>query len=262
MKNGQSRRDVPKRHVLSQGGYEVYAVDAFAVRNISKVDEEFTHFATYRDFEGLIPEGEVWVSESLLATEGLYFVANAIAQLRRAEAGVPDETAYEAGLNVERILRRRLDGARYRGGRPHKRVPQAVYVEDYLTLPDSKFAIEVWRIDGGVVRSLYKTDYTEGGHGYVYPWVPKGQIWVEAALHRAELPFILAHEYLELRLMRDDGMDYDPAHETCVKVEFDLRRGKGIHRLLTRGRERPTKPDLPRLTAPEVFEHVLKHYRK
>lgn len=39
--------------------------------------------------------------------------------------------------------------------------------------------IEVWRIDGHLVRCYYKTDYTEGGHGYVYPWCPRNEIWIE-----------------------------------------------------------------------------------
>ena len=44
-----------------------------------------------------------------------------------------------------------------------------------------------WRlVDGNVVRCTYKTDYTEGGHGQVYPWVPKREIWVEKALDRTE----------------------------------------------------------------------------
>src|SRR5438067_959895 len=85
------------------------------------------------------------------------------------------------------------------------------------------YSIDDWLVDGNMVRSLYKTDYTEGGHGYVYRWVPKQEIWVEKDLDRWELPFIVSHEYLELRLMRDLGIEYDKAHEICSKVEFDLR---------------------------------------
>ena len=87
-------------------------------------------------------------------------------------------------------------------------MPPRIYVEQYITLPDPDGPggeVTVWLVDGAVVRDLYKTDYTEGGHGYVYPWVPKPEIWVEATLERAELPFIVAHEYLERLLMRDAG---------------------------------------------------------
>src|SRR5207249_5041677 len=139
---------------------------------------------------------------------------------------------YRAGLNIERSLREKLTGWKFRAGRPHKRVPPQLYIEHYLTLSDQRFPIEAWLVDGNMVRSWYKTDYTEGGHGYVYRWVPKQEIWVEWAVDRRELPFIVAHEYLELRLMRDAGVEYDPAHEICSTVEFELRKNDRVKMFL------------------------------
>jgi hypothetical protein len=155
-----------------------------------------------------------------------------------------------------------LDGADYRGGKPNHRVPKKVYVGRYVTLPDGRFPVEVWLVDGSVVRGTYKTDYTEGGHGYVYRWIPKDQIWAEFNLHPSELPFIIAHEYLELRLMRDEKLDYDTAHDICSKMEYRLREGKGISKFLCTETEKLTKAKLPRLTRPEVFEYVVSHYVK
>jgi hypothetical protein len=111
-----------------------------------------------------------------------------------------------------------------------------------------------------MVRSWYKTDYVEGGHGYVYRWIPKQQIWIEKDLDRWELPYIVSHEYMELRLMRDEGIDYDTAHCICSKFEFELRKRRGAHSLLVSGRRRLAKRDLPRLARNEVFEYVVKTY--
>jgi hypothetical protein len=137
-------------------------------------------------------------------------------------------------------------------------VPREIYLERYADLPDVRGEVEVWLVDGNLVRSHYKTDYTEGGHGHVYPWVPKQQIWVEDGVDRREVPFIVCHEYLERRLMRDEGLDYDSAHEACSKAEFDLRKGKGAAPLLTGARRRLSKADLPRLAADEVFDYYCK----
>lgn len=57
----------------------------------------------------------------------------------------------------------------------------------------------------------------------MYPWRPKNQIWIEKDIHPSELLYIIAHEYTELRLMRDCDFEYDEAHAICSKVEFDLR---------------------------------------
>ena len=248
-----------KRRVLVHEDYTVYSVNGLTVRNVAQPDEEFGNFATQDDFPDLIPKGEIWISEKVAPKEGIFFIANALTQLTRQAAGATDK-AYDDGLEVERVLREKLNGVEFRDGKPHKQVPAAVYLEPYITLPDPQGPVKVWLIDGNLARSYYKTDYTEGGHGYVYPWVPRPEIWVEDGVDRREVPFIVCHEYLERRLMRDEDLDYDTAHEICSKVEFDLRKGEGAAPLLVNGRRKLTKPDLQRLTSDEVFAYVLRTY--
>jgi hypothetical protein len=190
--------------------------------------------------------------------EGVYFIANALTQFREEEKGAKAEDAYAAGEEVERFLRERLEGIAFRNGKPHKRVPNEVYVEPYVNLPDEKFPVQVWRIDGCMVRSYYKTDYTEGGHHYVYPWVPRPEIWVEADLEKTELPYVVAHEYTELRLMRDKGLSYDEAHEIAAKVEYQLREDEHTDGLIDLPRGKLTWGELPRLTRAEYFAEVVR----
>jgi hypothetical protein len=256
------RPKLHKRRVLTHSDYTVYAVNALAVRNVAQPDEEFGNFATRDDFPDLIPEGEIWISEKLAEREGVFFIANALTQLTLQAGGAPPERAYEEGLAVERMLREKLNGVAFRDGKPHKKVPDEIYLERYAELPDPKGPVEVWVIDGNLARSYYKTDYTEGGHGYVYPWVPRPEIWVEDGVDRRELPFIVTHEYLERRLMRDEEMGYDPAHEVCSKVEFDLRKRGEVKEFLAPGRRKVGKEDLPRLTAQALFDFVVKKYVK
>ncbi len=249
-----------KQRVLTHADYAVYSVNGLAVRNAAKPDEEFGNFATSDEFPDLIPAGEIWISEKLAAKEGVFFIANALTQQHRQAAGVGEDKAYEDGLEVERLLREKINGIEFRDGKPHRHVPEEIYLERYITLPDPEGPVEVWLADGNLIRSYYKTDYTEGGHGYVYPWVPRAEIWVEDGVDRREVPFIVSHEYLERRLMRDEGIDYDTAHAICSKVEFDLRKRKGATPLLVRGRRKLAKEDLPRLTGDEVFEYVVRHF--
>jgi hypothetical protein len=256
------RPKLHKRRVLTHADYTVYSVNGLAVRNVAKPDEEFGNFATADDFPDLIPKGEIWISEKLAEREGIFFIANALTQLSLQAAGADPARCYDEGLQVERLLREKYNGVAFREGKPHKRVPDELYLERYVELPDPQGLVEVWRIDGNLARSYYKTDYTEGGHGYVYPWVPKPEIWVEDGVDHRELPFIVAHEYLERRLMRDAGMKYDPAHEVCSKVEFDLRKGAEVKRFVAPGRQKVGIPNLARLTSQELFAFVIKKYVK
>ena len=93
--------------------------------------------------------------------------------------------------------------------------------------------------------------------------MPRPEIWVENGVDQRELPFIVSHEYLERRLMRDEGIDYDRAHEICSRIEFDLRKGRGLARktsLLTSRRQKLHKNHLVRLTRDDVFQYVLRSY--
>jgi len=253
-----------KSLLLAYGDYTAYAVNPLAVRDMSQSDEEFGNFGVHHEFPRLIPEDEIWVADRVAREEGLFFVTNALARLRAMEEGVSEDGAYATGEDVERYLRWKLRGAKFRNGRPHKRVPTRIYVEQYITLPDPDGPggkVTVWIVDGAVVRDYYKTDYTEGGHGYVYRWVPEPEIWVEASLERAELPFVVAHEYLERLLMRDAGLEYDHAHEICSKVEYTMRECRGPRSPVCPPRK-PTKADLPRLTDRDLFDYVVRHYLK
>jgi hypothetical protein len=256
------RYDPPlrKKFAGSLAGFTLYTINAFAVRNAARQDEEFTNFATYHDFPDAIPTDEIWLARQSFPREGQFFVANAIAQLQAEAKGASEETAATIGAKVERRLRKRVLGIPYRAGRPHRHIPGKLYVQPYLQIPDEKFPVDVWIVDGCLVRSMYKTDYTEGGHGYVYPWCPRHEIWIEEDLDRAERPYILAHEYTELRLMRDQQLDYDTAHAICVRVEFDLRKGPRRARFPGLSHHQLTKRDFAKLARPEYFEFVKKQY--
>jgi hypothetical protein len=250
-----------KKRVLTHGDCTAYSVNAFAVRNAARPDEEFGNFATNGEFPDLIPRGEIWVSEKLVPREGVFFVANALTRLARRDAGATDK-AYTDGIETERQLRERITGLAFRDGKPHAKVPPEIYLEEYITLPDPRGPVVVWLIRGDLARDYYKTDYTQGGHDYVYPWVPKGEIWVEDGADRHELPFIVCHEYLERRLMRDAGLDYDGAHVTCSGIEFGLRKAAGATPLLTGGRRKIGKRDLPGLTSEEMFSYAVEQYAR
>src|SRR5207253_4775416 len=138
-KKRSSHHELNKQFVATHEGWSVYAVDASAIRCIALPDEEFTNFATREEFPDLIPRGEIWVGEKNLDKEGVFFIANALTRMKELDNGSSEDKAYTAGLNVERALREKLTGLKFRAGKPHKRVPAELYIDRYITLPDAKF---------------------------------------------------------------------------------------------------------------------------
>jgi hypothetical protein len=258
-----SRRFRPglnKKFLTAREGYDFYTVNVFAIRNGNKTNQEIDNFATPGEFPGLIPDGEVWISARSAPREAEFFIANALARLRALADGASDGTAYAVGRNAERKLRRQRTGIEYRAGRPHPRVPADIYVRPYTILEDGRGPVRVWLVDGCLVRCTYRTEFVAGGHGYVYPWVPKDEIWVERETDPAEVPFVLAHEFVERQLMRDDGREYDPAHRVAADAEFDLRRAASRARFPGFTRRRVRKPDLKELAAPAFMAYVRRNY--
>jgi hypothetical protein len=252
-----------KSRLFTHGRYTAYAVNSLGVRDQSQSDEEFGNFAVHHEFPRLIPEDEIWIADRIAEEEGLFFVVNAVARLRAMHEGSSEDQAYATGENVERYLRAKLRGAEFRGGRPHKRVPTRVYVEQYITLPDPDGPggeVSVWRVDGAVVRDFYKTDYTG----------------------RARLRLSLGSQAGDLdRSLAGAGGIALRRHARILGTPVDARRRPRVRpraRNLLEGRihdarmPRPGEPGLPApqtdqggLVAadqPELFDYVVRHYLK
>lgn len=71
--------------------------------------------------------------------------------------------------------------------------------------------IQVWLVDGKLIRDSVDVDFVAGGHFWRYQWIPEGEIWIEADTPKDEIRFYLLHELVERALMVG-GMGYDEAH--------------------------------------------------
>jgi hypothetical protein len=79
-------------------------------------------------------------------------------------------------------------------------------------------------VDGVYVRTIFDSDFCQGGNGYAYPnFVPKGEIWIDVCVPEEEWPFVTFHECMEVELMKT-GKSYDVAHNEVKKAEDDFRR--------------------------------------
>jgi hypothetical protein len=81
-------------------------------------------------------------------------------------------------------------------------------------------------VDGSVVRRHIDPQFVMGGHDAVYSYIPKNEIWIDAALDPRDIPHIVRHESLERDLMRQ-GKSYDVAHDWATAAEKESRRAAG-----------------------------------
>jgi hypothetical protein len=191
-------------------------VDGTYVR--AHIDEEFTNYGQHYRFT-YIPKDEFWLDKEGKPDEQKFFIDHLLVEHRLMKRGVLYDQALEAADKAELAERKRSADVRKmtKGG----------------TLPDSKRvhmrlwkrlenSVSVWIVDGRLVRSVFDIDFTEGGHDYVYEFVPENEVWIDNDLEEAERPYVLLHELHERNLMAK-GWDYDRAHEDSSKVEYHFR---------------------------------------
>lgn len=84
--------------------------------------------------------------------------------------------------------------------------------------------VNVYIVNGDFIRSNINVDFVEGGHGYVYDYVPKDEIWVEDMEDKKEMWFNFKHEQFERNLMKNNPkMSYEDAHDQAVAQETKQR---------------------------------------
>ncbi|MGD9679807.1 MAG: hypothetical protein AB7W16_01370 [Candidatus Obscuribacterales bacterium] len=81
----------------------------------------------------------------------------------------------------------------------------------------------IWIVDGfKVVRDLYPP-FVMGGNDQRYRFNPDDDIWIDNRIGVEELEYTIAHELIERRLMLENGMTYEKAHNQGLALEKKMR---------------------------------------
>jgi hypothetical protein len=84
--------------------------------------------------------------------------------------------------------------------------------------------LNIWIIDGNIVREKIFSSFLYGGNEQRYPFNPKGEIWIDNAISCEEFGLTLAHELNERHLMAKFGWPYLAAHDSSLMLEQLIRR--------------------------------------
>ncbi len=217
-------KKIDKKKIGCHFGYDVFSVDAKKVRELSLKHQEFTNYAINDDFSDLIGKNEIWVNNIADKTEVRIYIDVAAYRLHKLECGDKPLIAYKKSVKYEKMLREKIERVKHIQELTAADSDEKVYVRLYKAIKNGNKSIKVYIVDGDYVRDKYHTEYVEGGHGYVYSWIPKDEIWIDNDTAEIEWPFIIEHEYYELRLMRDHSIKYEDAHAKACKVEYDMRK--------------------------------------
>lgn len=173
--------------------FKVYIVDGKYVRDC--FDEEFTNFGQHCRFR-FIPKDEFWIDkEYSYKHEIQYYIDHLLVENRLMAKGMDYNSALKKADHVERRERHKSRLFKKYGCHLSQHIHKKL-LADY-----SYHQIKVWVVNGELVRDKFDVDFTEGGHGMVYPFILKNEIWLDDDLSPRERKFILLHELYERNLM-------------------------------------------------------------
>lgn len=195
------------------GQVEVWEIDGEKLR--AEKDIEFTNFGVYPDFD-YIPKNELWMDKEAHPDERQFFIDHMLTQWKYLHKGYDNDIALDKAYKKEASERKKAgdkDKVFGKDGSPH---PDKVHVKK---LGDTTDGLEVYLVNGRLVRSAFFIDFVDGGHHIIYPWVPEKEVWIDDDLRDTEWPYVLLHELHERRLMAK-GWSYARAHHSASKIEF------------------------------------------
>lgn len=202
-------------------GFTVWEVDGMYIRN--NMDREFTNFGQHYRFR-FIPKYEFWIDKEYTTDEEKFYITHLLKEWHLMDDGVDYDTAIGEADKTElkeRAKSKQMQKAKEELKEYHK-PPKEIYIRK---LDEFSKNLNVWVVNGELVRDLYFIDFTEGGHHYVYKWVPKNEVWIDGDLSPKEMPYVILHELHERHLM-SQGWTYNKAHNSSSIIEYKCRTKK------------------------------------
>jgi len=197
----------------------VWIVDGEYIREY--LDEEFTNFGQHYRFR-FIPRNEFWIDKDYgKEHEEKYFIDHLLVEHRLMEKGMKYDAALGYGDRTEREERAKLEHIE-KNKRLLKCKEEIIKRIHKKLLTNYDGGVKIWLVHGKMVRDLFFIDFTEGGHDYVYKFVPKNEVWLDEQLSPKERKFVLLHELHERNLMAK-GWHYFKAHRSSSKIEYHCR---------------------------------------
>ncbi len=165
------------------------------------------------------PPGEVWIDNRIGIEELGYTLEHELIErkLMRERGFTYNRAHSEGGLAREQDLRQRQQRRIANQQRKHPSLRGV-----YRCYFGKRRGLSIWIVDGNRVRRDFEADFCFGSHDKEFPFIPEGEIWLDAAMSVEEAIFTLAHEQC-LRSLMASGTSYDEAYVSALETQYRHR---------------------------------------
>jgi len=206
----------PYIQLLDQrGDFNIWIVNGEWIR--SNIDVQFTN-ADQPLHAKYIPANELWIDREAAGDETQFLIDGLLIEYKLMKRGMLYKEALNQSDEIVERERRKKDGLKG-DVTGTLEANKSVYLEK---LGETEDGIEIWLVHGELVRAGYDVDFTEGGHGLVYKYIPDNEVWIDDDIFEEEHPFIILHELHEYHKM-ENGWNYEQSHADASRVEWFVR---------------------------------------
>ncbi|MBU1137003.1 hypothetical protein KKD72_01385 [Patescibacteria group bacterium] len=216
-----AKKDFYLKKIGRRGKIDIWLMDGAKIRR--DLEKDFNNFAEHYYFP-IIPKYEFWLDRESVPDERRFFIEHLLTEWRLMDSGMPYKQAKEIA-NQKELSERKKAGdlekvVNQKGELSSEKVHRRL-------LDKTRDGIDIWLVDGRLVRSAFDIGFTEGGHELVYQYVPKNEVWIDNDVIVKERPYILLHELYERSLM-DGGLAYLQAHRQASRLEWRARHNEQV----------------------------------
>ncbi|MBU2590099.1 MAG: hypothetical protein KKA65_02880 [Nanoarchaeota archaeon] len=236
------------KQILNVSDIKVWLVDGRYIRD--NIDVEFPNFGQHYKFK-YIPKDEFWIDQKETIGEESFYIEHLLIEHKLMSQGMSYEDAITKASNAERRMRKKALMAKLGiAEMPNKEISMQMIKK--LQIECYSGYVKVWLVDANLIRNLFYIDFTQGGHDYVYKFVPKNEVWLDEEISERERKFILLHELHERFLMANE-MDYAKAHIDSSSLEYNCRQHpEDLDRLLQEELTKNNNFEKARLNAKKI----------
>jgi len=212
------------------GKFKVFIVDGpWARKNLC---EDFINFGQPLHFK-FIPKNEFWIEKEYVPGEEIFVIDHMLTEYNLMKKRISYNKAYQkAAITEKRERKKALLTKKIKLLKSHKE--EIIKKVKKKKLKEYSKDINIWLVNGELVRDILFIEFAGGGHDKVYHFIPDKEIWLDDDISSKERKFILVHELHERNLM-SRGLNYSKAHKKATLVEHFCRlHPKQINKIINR----------------------------
>jgi len=184
------------------------------------------------------PKGEIWIDNAISCEEYYLTLAHELNERHlMAKFGWKYITAHDSSLSLEQTIRhsnericreheaslKKVSPTDYSNTKEIRGIPDSIQIQNIYRVPvGTREGVDVWIVDGYMVRKNIYPDFGFSGNDRSYHFIPPNEIWIDGQVSCDETEYSISTELRERKLM-GEGKSYDDAYSDAIDITLKHR---------------------------------------